>query len=73
MRRRAPTLRPGRSGLTAPVARGLLLIRHLAHHVDLDHGPQGTTVRMTCAQGLLPGDQGVRDRIRRAGSFLRHR
>ncbi|HZD13972.1 MAG TPA: ATP-binding protein [Pseudonocardiaceae bacterium] len=34
--------------------RGLLLIRHLAHHVELDHGPQGTTVRMTWRTGPTP-------------------
>ena len=30
--------------------RGLLLMHHLAHHVELDHGPSGTTVRMTWRQ-----------------------
>lgn len=34
--------------------RGLLLIRHLADHVDLSHDNNGTTVRMTWSGVLEP-------------------
>jgi serine/threonine-protein kinase RsbW len=34
--------------------RGLLLIRHLADHVDISHGDSGTTVRMTWRSALKP-------------------